>query len=42
MVVRLESQITWLREGDVCTKFFHAHTNGHRWKNHIHALEQDG
>jgi hypothetical protein len=40
-VVRQESQITWLREGDACTKFFHANANGRRRKNHIHALEQD-
>jgi hypothetical protein len=29
-VARQESRITWLSEGDACTKFFHAHANGRR------------
>ncbi|OEL24169.1 hypothetical protein BAE44_0014812, partial [Dichanthelium oligosanthes] len=37
-IVRQESQLLWLNEGDAPTKFFHCHAN-HRWhKNFIHTF----
>jgi hypothetical protein len=37
-----ESCLLWLNEGDVPTRFFHAHANGRRRKNHIHSLAYKG
>jgi hypothetical protein len=33
-----ESRLLWLSEGDAPTRFFHAHVNNRRHKNHIHCL----
>jgi hypothetical protein len=32
----------WLSEGDAPARFFHAHANNRRRKNHIHSLSHDG
>jgi hypothetical protein len=37
-----ESRLLWLREGDASTKFFHAHANFRRRRNHISSLVVDG
>jgi hypothetical protein len=34
--------LLWLREGDASTRFFYAHANIRRRKNHIHSLMVDG
>jgi hypothetical protein len=34
--------LIWLREGDAPMKFFHAHANARRRKNHIRELQHDG
>lgn len=36
------SRITWLAEGDACTKFFHLHANHRRRKNFIAHIKVDG
>jgi hypothetical protein len=41
-IVRKESRILWLAEGDAPTRFFHAHTNVRWWWNHIHSLHHQG
>jgi hypothetical protein len=41
-MARQESCVIWLSEGDAPTRFFHAHANGHRRKNHIHSLIHEG
>ncbi|KAM0922155.1 hypothetical protein ACQ4PT_006380 [Festuca glaucescens] len=41
-IARQRSRITWLAEGDACTKFFHLHANHRRRKNFIAQLKVDG
>ncbi|KAM0913456.1 hypothetical protein ACQ4PT_012157 [Festuca glaucescens] len=41
-IARQRSRITWLAEGDACTKFFHLHANHRRRKNFIAQLSVDG
>ncbi|KAM0833506.1 hypothetical protein ACQ4PT_064219 [Festuca glaucescens] len=38
---RQASRVTWLREGDANTRFFHAKMNARRRKNHIQVLHSD-
>jgi hypothetical protein len=38
---RQASRITWLKEGDADTRFFHLKANARRRKNHIHTLQSD-
>jgi hypothetical protein len=42
MMARQESWLMWLSEGDAPARFFHAHANNRRRKNHIHSLSHDG
>jgi hypothetical protein len=37
-----ESWLLWLSEGDTPTRFFHAHADSRRHKNHIHSLTYEG
>lgn len=37
---RQSSRITWLKEGDACTKFFHLKVNGRRRKNFTPSLKR--
>ncbi|XP_022852740.1 uncharacterized protein LOC111374314 [Olea europaea var. sylvestris] len=39
---RHKSRVTWLKEGDKCTKFFHRVANSNRRNNSITVLEVDG
>jgi hypothetical protein len=39
---RQKSRVTWLKEGDKCTKFFHRVANSNRRNNSITVLEVDG
>jgi hypothetical protein len=41
-IARQRSRITWLAEGDACTKFFHLDANHRRRKNFIAHLKVDG
>jgi hypothetical protein len=41
-MVRQESRLLWLKEGDTSTKFFHSYANMRRRKKHIHSLEHNG
>jgi hypothetical protein len=36
---RQSSHLIWLKEGDVCTRFFHLNANGRRRKNYIPCLK---
>jgi hypothetical protein len=38
---RQASHVTWLRDGDANTRFFHLKMNARRRKNHIHLLQTD-
>jgi hypothetical protein len=42
MIARQESHITWIREGDATTHFFHAHANGQCKRKLIRSLHHDG
>jgi hypothetical protein len=37
--VRQKSRLTWLRQGDANTKFFHIMVNARKKKNLIHSLQ---
>jgi hypothetical protein len=37
---REASRITWLKEGDACTRFFHLKANGHSRRNYISCLKK--
>jgi hypothetical protein len=41
MVVRQESHVLWLHEGDAPTKFFHAYTSACRRRNFIRSVTVD-
>jgi hypothetical protein len=41
-IARQRSRITWLSEGDACTRFFHLHANHRRRKNFIAHFKVDG
>jgi hypothetical protein len=41
-IARQRSRITWLSEGDACTRFFHLHANHQRRKNFIAHFKVDG
>jgi hypothetical protein len=41
-IARTRSRITYLREGDANTKFFHLHATYRRRRNHIRALQAEG
>ncbi|KAM0829122.1 hypothetical protein ACQ4PT_067074 [Festuca glaucescens] len=41
-IARQRSRITWLSEGDACTRFFHLHANHRRRKNFITHFKVDG
>ena len=38
---RQASRLTWMKEGDANTRFFHLKINARRRKSHIHALQHD-
>ena len=38
---RQASRLTWLKEGDANTRFFHLKINARRRKNHIHTLQHN-
>jgi hypothetical protein len=40
-ISRQRSRITYLKEGDANTKFFHLHASYRKRKNHIRVLETD-
>jgi hypothetical protein len=37
-IVRQESRLLWLKEGDAPTKFFHIQAGSHKCRNHIQSL----
>jgi hypothetical protein len=41
-IARQESRITWIKEGDVPTHFFHAHSNARCRKKLIWSLDHNG
>jgi hypothetical protein len=41
-IARQRSRITYLREVDANTKFFHLHARFRKWRNHIASLHKDG
>jgi hypothetical protein len=41
-IVRQESRLLWISEGDASTRFFHAHASGWHRGKHIRSLRQDG
>lgn len=41
-IARAQSRITWLCDGDACTKFFHLHASYRKKKNHIASLQVEG
>jgi hypothetical protein len=41
-MARQRAKITWLREGDTNTSFFHQHAAYRRQKNMIHSMQVDG
>jgi hypothetical protein len=40
-MVRQESRLLWLKEGDAPTRFFHSYANMRHRRKHIHSLEHN-